>query len=88
MDVSAKQAKELSQTPAMSRGLVDRAFRGVASPRQSIKARCLQCVGFVRKDVANCTAPTCALWPYRPYQTADDDAAEAMEEPGEEDGTE
>ena len=35
---------------------------------EAIKAFCLECVGFKFKRVANCTAPTCALFNVRPYQ--------------------
>lgn len=46
-----------------------RARAGEASPRQAIKAFCLECVGLIRKDITECTAKQCPLWKYRPYQT-------------------
>jgi hypothetical protein len=46
-----------------------RALAGEASPREAIKAKCCECMGWSeRKDVANCTAPRCPLYAYRPYQ--------------------
>jgi hypothetical protein len=41
---------------------------GTASPRRAIKAKCLECVGFVRKDITHCTSLQCPLYAYRPYQ--------------------
>jgi len=49
-------------------GVIERAREGTASPRQAIKAFCLECVGHVRKDITNCTAQQCPLYKYRPYQ--------------------
>lgn len=49
-----------------------RALSGSASPRGAIKAFCLQCVGFSRSDIKNCTARACALHKYRPYQEEED----------------
>lgn len=37
----------------------------------AIKAFCLSCVGFIKTDVRNCTAPTCALFSVRPYASGD-----------------
>ena len=45
------------------------ALAGTASPRRAIKAKCLECVGFVRKDITDCTAKQCPLYAYRPYQS-------------------
>lgn len=36
-----------------------------ATPVTSIRAFCLQCVGFSPKEVELCTAPECPLFPYR-----------------------
>ena len=55
-------------TTPLYEGIVKRAKRGTASPRQAIKAFCLTCVGFIRKDIKNCTADECPLHKYRPYQ--------------------
>ena len=45
-----------------------RAVTGKASLRGAIKAQCLECMGWSRGDVRECTAPACPLWLYRPYQ--------------------
>lgn len=36
----------------------------------AVKLHCLSCVGWVRKDVADCTSTVCPLWPVRPYRVA------------------
>jgi len=37
--------------------------------RASIKAFCMECVGWERLAVTECTAPACPLYPVRPFQT-------------------
>jgi hypothetical protein len=66
------RAEEIESTPVLSRQIVARALAGEGSPRQAIKARCLQCSNFQRDEVANCTVIRCALWQFRPYQTGDE----------------
>lgn len=46
----------------------ERALRGKASPRQAIKAFCLECVGYERNEITQCTDTGCPLYRYRPYQ--------------------
>jgi hypothetical protein len=48
-----------------------RAAEGTASPREAIKAFCLECVGYKRVEVRRCTATACPLWAYRPWQDAE-----------------
>jgi hypothetical protein len=62
------QKAAIAEAPESCRNTLSRAFSGSASPRGAIKAFCLQCVGFVRSDVRDCSARACALHPYRPYQ--------------------
>lgn len=38
------------------------------SPRQAIKAFCLECVWMETTAIQTCTATACPLWPFRPYQ--------------------
>lgn len=47
-----------------------KAYAGELSPKQAIKAKCQDCVGWedVRTNIGFCTARTCPLWAYRPYQ--------------------
>lgn len=66
--IAAKRAGRLANMPVSHRKLFQRAWAGKASPRATIKAFCLDCVGFERAAVTGCTAFACPLWPLRPYQ--------------------
>lgn len=57
--------------PELYRGIAAQARRSRAA---AVKLFCLECVGFARADVANCTARRCPLFAWRPYQRGDDDA--------------
>lgn len=59
---------EAKSCPTMSQGVIRSALAGTSSPRQAIKARCLQCSNYARDEIAHCTVITCALWQYRPFQ--------------------
>lgn len=48
--------------------LLLRVFTRQASYRQAIKAKCIDCSGWQKREVALCTAETCPLWRYRPFQ--------------------
>ena len=37
----------------------------VLTPLTAIRAHCLECVGFVRKEVELCTSVLCPLFPFR-----------------------
>ena len=45
----------------------------ITNPVKAIRAFCLECCGDNRNDVRDCTAPNCALYPFRmgknPYRT-------------------
>ena len=56
------------------------AVTGTGSPRNAIKAMCQACFGWEdMKDIGNCASRDCALWPYRPYQSAAEDKDEGTE---------
>lgn len=42
------------------------------TPLQAIKNFCNECVGGIRQDITNCTAPQCNLYIYRPYQKGEE----------------
>lgn len=69
-DLTEKQNKNLGYCGQMFRGIVRRAYEGIASPRQAIKAKCIQCVCFddVVNQIRDCNSTGCPLWQYRPYQ--------------------
>ena len=66
--IDARREKALSQAPESAKGVLAGAFSGSASPRKAIKAMCLSCTGFERKEIANCSSFACPLWQYRPFQ--------------------
>ena len=71
--MNQQQKDRVADAPASCRALVRRAYESTASPRGAIKAFCLQCVGYERKDVTRCTASACPLFAYRPYQKGAED---------------
>jgi len=48
------------------------AVSGKASPRNAIKAFCIECMGYARGEVTNCDTIDCPLNLYRPYRKAGD----------------
>jgi hypothetical protein len=62
---AAIQKRADAMPPSTQRNYL-RATRGEASPRSAIKAFCLECVGWERDAVAECTGFACPLWAYRP----------------------
>ncbi len=53
--------------PPSQRPLRLRLARGEGSPRQAIKAQCLECMGYDRAAVRDCATQACPLWRFRPY---------------------
>ena len=58
--------KKLKEIPESCRKLTRKAIKGECSPRSAIKAFCYECIGYVRKELENCTSPLCPLFEYRP----------------------
>lgn len=77
--MNEEQIRRLEDCPVSWRGILRRAYQKKGPPRNAIKAFCVQCVGYNRADVANCTALGCPLWPYRPYQKGAEDENEDVE---------
>lgn len=69
------QSAVMEEVPSSRRGVFLRAYTG-KSKSAAIKAFCLRCVGYLSKDVQNCTAHKCPLHQYRPYQRGDDEVDE------------
>ena len=67
----AKILDRLSQMPESCRNSYLRVMGGKAPHRVAIKAFCLECVGWLRREVTLCTAPACPLYPYRPFQESE-----------------
>ena len=58
----------VEKAPASVQKLLQRAYSGESSPRQAIKAMCLECTHYDRSEIANCTVHRCPLWKYRPFK--------------------
>jgi len=48
----------------------------------AMKAFCLECVCWVRSEIRLCTSPACPLYPYRPFQSGDDENVDSEEGEG------
>ena len=62
----ASIGRRLSEMPESCRKNYIKAMKG-RSMAAGIKAFCLECMGWERAGVAECTAPACPLYPYRPF---------------------
>jgi len=67
---SDKVLKKMADIPQVYRQTYRRAMLG-KSLRAAVNSFCLECVGYQREEVKNCTAVDCPLFPYRPYQKSD-----------------
>lgn len=65
--LSPEQAQSISRAPPTCRGAIARCYEQRASPRQAIKAKCLDCTNFDRKEIAECQIDACPLWTMRPF---------------------
>jgi hypothetical protein len=66
--IAAKRAGRLATAPESAKGHFVAAWAGKCSPRRAIKAQCLECSGFDRHVITECTNWGCALWMFRPFQ--------------------
>jgi len=59
-----------SDIPKLYQSGYERAISGRASPRQAIKAFCLECVDYDNavEEIRLCTDGGCPLYAYRPYR--------------------
>lgn len=67
--------------PSLGR-LFQRALAGKCSPRQAIKAQCLDCQGLDREGVCTCGDHCCPLWHFRPFQSPKRDSHSYQTEKG------
>ena len=82
-DRAKKVERRKSDVPVLYRGLYERVAAGEASHREAIKAQCLECVCWQRREVTRCTALACPLYLYRPYQDPEEEGDHecAVDEP-------
>ena len=66
--LNPEQQRIVGNVPPRFRGLIGKAVTGNASPRQAIRAKCYECMGFedASKRVDTCSAVCCPLHKYRP----------------------
>ena len=63
-----KRVREvLEMMPETSRATYLKAMLG-KSATAGIKAHCMECVGWLRDEVRNCTSTACPLYTYRPFK--------------------
>ena len=65
------------QMPRKYRKIYDRAVEG-KSLRSCINAQCLECVGWVSKEVTLCTDLGCPLFSVRPYRDSGSSRQEGL----------
>ena len=68
MNRAKRITKAVAEPSPLYRPIMQKAYAGTASPRSTLKAQCLACVGCTRDDVTHCKGFSCPLWEYRPYQ--------------------
>ena len=68
--LTPEQQRTLKNVPESLKPVFLRAYSG--SKAAGIKAFCLSCLGYVKKDISACTAKGCPLWTHRPYQKGDE----------------
>lgn len=70
----------LNNIPKLHSGLFDRVLLSAqkASRAEAVKAKCIDCMGFenVANRVRECSAVTCPLYHFRPYQDKSEAEAE------------
>lgn len=59
--------KRLNQIPESHRAKYEKAVSR-KSMRAAVNSQCLECVGYLTKEVSMCTDLACPLYLYRPYQ--------------------
>jgi len=76
-DQQTRRLQEIKQHSPNYLGVTTKAFTG-KSRAAALKAKCLDCTGWQRKEITLCKVESCPLWLFRPYQSQDepDDAQE------------
>lgn len=70
----------LLDVPVKFRSLAGRALRGACrSPREAIRAKCLDCSNYATGEAERCSVRLCPLWHVNPYRAR---AARVRAEPG------
>lgn len=75
--MNEEQTKHLAAVPTSAVRIIERAYSRVGGRANAIKAMCLHCTGYSRRDVRDCTSTICPLAPWRPYQVKPGEAPPA-----------
>ncbi len=70
-------AERRAQIPKLYQGIYDKAMTG-KSRKAAMHSFCLQCCGWVIKEVFLCTSPQCPLYPYRPKPRASQESPQSV----------
>lgn len=70
VDLDSKIEARIKSVPIKHRGLFIKAVKKQVSSKRAIRAFCQSCMGYedLPTSVRECTALTCPLWTFRPYQ--------------------
>lgn len=63
-----RMMRQVSEDAPSKLGIFRSVYASTASPRQAIKAKCLECCWMDVVGIRECTATACPLWGFRPYQ--------------------
>ena len=66
----ARMMRQVSEDRSSAVPLFLRVYTGQASPREAIKAKCLECCWMDEVGIRECTGTACPLWAFRPYRQA------------------
>lgn len=66
--IDQERKRRMESAPISVRGLLKRVFDGKSPRSGCIKAMCLECIGFDRAAITECTSYACPLWNVRPFQ--------------------
>ena len=62
------RVKFIEAAPITVRHVLTQAYGKNCSPRAAIKAKCLDCCHWDRKEIKHCTVVLCPLHSFRPFQ--------------------
>ncbi len=63
-----RRFKQVAEHYPSRMGLFRRVYHGQASPREAIKAFCLECNGWEEAAIRDCPSTACPIWRERPFQ--------------------
>jgi len=67
IDRDVQITKRLKDMPTTCKGVYRKAVTH-KSMRAAVNSQCLECVGYIRKEISVCSDLGCPLYSYRPFQ--------------------